>query len=362
MANQVYIPVEDVNTALDDYTSIRLYRDTSPTGTFSTLVTTITLVADTFSYSYEDANGTAGDWYRYSFYTATGPVETAKGPAWQVRGVTLQRLRIEAAKESGTGFSGTADTGSTTTVLRDALLGDAFTDINALAGAWIYRPDAADSGDLLRRCTEAPFDGSDDLTVSRAWTNAPTNGEAYEIYTICAPIDWPGTDMSWDRAIRDALEACWFIDQVNLGVGTGKQSRYSLSAFIGNVTTEQIRRVYTRYTDTDGNYIDTDYDIDQRFWLAHENGPYDVTIELYPPAPTTEYVWAEVVRIYDSLYTDDDVTTGPERLAVAASVLKMWERANRVRKGRYRAEETDARQRFLSEYAKWKPKYLVRGL
>lgn len=366
MALTVRIYVEDITTALEDYTSIRLYRDTSATGSFSTLVTTITLVSGTEEYSYEDTSGSSTSWYRWSFYNTSTVTETAKGPAFRAGVMRLRDLRIETAMELGAGFKGVADSGGTTTTLRDAALGDAFIDVNALEGAWIYRPDAAASGDMVRRVKQAGlgFDGSDDLTVSRAWTNAPSADEEYHVFLLAAPVDVAGVDMSWDRGIREGCAQTWFEDRVNVGRGTSTgKTRFDLAAHLGVFSPEQVMGVFTRYTDsTTGYYTDTDYSESQRLWTFDRNGLEEAAIDLWPPPPSDEDVWVRVQRTFEVPYGDDDEVSGPERLMVAACGYATIRKLNKVRQNRYAMEERNARMDFEREYRRYRPKVAIVGI
>lgn len=359
--------VEDPTTALEDYTHTRLYRDTSADGAFSTLVTTVAIVDGTEEYSYEDASGAATSWYRWSYYNSDTVTETAKGPAFRAGVMRLRDLRIECAMLLGAGFKGTADTGSTTAALRDALLGDALIDTNALEGAWIYRPDAASSANYLRRVAQAGtgFDGTDDLTVTRAWTDSgPANGEEYHVFLLAPPIDVPGVDMSWDRGVRDGCRQTWFEDRVNVGRGTATgRTRFDLASWLNIAGPEQVLEVFTRYTDsTTGYYTDTSYSEGQRFWTFDRNGVDDTAIDLWPPPPSNEDVWVRVHRTFEVPYGDDDEVSGPAELMVAAGALATVRRLNVVRQNRYASEERDIRMYFEREYRRYRPKVAIVGL
>ena len=193
------------------------------------------------------------------------------------------------------------------------------------------------------------------LTVSRAWTNAPASAEVYQVFTLCPPVDWPGDAYSMDRAIRSALADLWFVDQLNLGVGTtlGKR-RFDLASFLSYASPLTVRKVWLRTTDSNSIITDVDADTGQRYWTAVENGLGDVSVELYPPPATDESVIVEIERTYEPAYIDTDVITGPEYLAVKAVVCTLYENLNRLNRGKYRAEELWARQQFQRAYAPFK--------
>jgi len=62
------------------YTVIRVYTDTSETGTFTTLDGTVTLVAGTESYLHTDLAGTSATWYKTAYFGAV-PGEGTKAAA-----------------------------------------------------------------------------------------------------------------------------------------------------------------------------------------------------------------------------------------------------------------------------------------
>lgn len=65
------------------YNKIRVYRSTTESGTYSLLATELTLSSTQYVYSYSDtdAAGSYVSWYKFSFYNATGPVESSFSPA-----------------------------------------------------------------------------------------------------------------------------------------------------------------------------------------------------------------------------------------------------------------------------------------
>ena len=69
--NRLFITVEDVSAVIAaGYTIIRVYTDTSETGTFVTLDGTVTLVAGQESYEYTDLDGVTATWYKTAYFGA----------------------------------------------------------------------------------------------------------------------------------------------------------------------------------------------------------------------------------------------------------------------------------------------------
>lgn len=68
---RLFILVEDVTAVMAaGYTVIRVYTDSSSSGTFTTLDGTATLVAGQESYEYTDTDGTNATWYKTAYYGA----------------------------------------------------------------------------------------------------------------------------------------------------------------------------------------------------------------------------------------------------------------------------------------------------
>jgi hypothetical protein len=99
------ITVDDIAQVMAaGYTVIRVYTDTSETGTFVTLDGTATLVAVQTEYAYVDTDGTTSTWYKVAYYGVV-PGESTKSAAQQ--GGTLDAyctsldVRKELAAASG---------------------------------------------------------------------------------------------------------------------------------------------------------------------------------------------------------------------------------------------------------------------
>ena len=134
--------------------------------------------------------------------------------------IALEDLRIEAARQAGSGFSSTCTALGTTATLIDLKLVDQGVTVKFLEGAWIYRPDAAAAGDRVRRVKVDGFTvATGTLTIDRVWTNAPASAEVYHIFTLLPPIDQAGAAYSWDKAINDGLAHNYYRDEIVLGHG-----------------------------------------------------------------------------------------------------------------------------------------------
>lgn len=347
MANTVRCYIEDTATALVTYTSFRLYRHTSPTSTSGTLVATTTIVSGTENYSVADASGTARSWYRITYYHATGPVESDPGPPFQTVGVTMRDLRVDSAIRAGVGFKAAA-TGGTTASLVDSALVDQGVDTDFMEGAWLYRPDAATASDKCRRVSRSGFTVATGALTVRTYTAAPVASEEYQSYVLMPPIDQPGIAYSWDRAVRQGLARCLFLDQVDLGPGNATAMAFSLAPHLDAIAAPRISRVLLRTTDTNSVTHDQDMKRQGYDWWMEGNGPESLSVRLNVTPGTTETVIVEAYVRDDALYIDTDATRAPYELAVRAIVAEAFRMMDALEPGKYAGELAHAEQEFLS--------------
>ena len=144
---------------------------------------------------------------------------------------TLADARLEAAREAGLAFSGTCSSLGDTAYLADLVLTDVGVDVKFLQHGWIYRPDAAAAADRQRNVATDGFTvATGRLVPTRAWTNAPANAEAYQVFSLIPPIPQAGIPVSWNRAINNALDLMHFTDEMVIGRGTkAGDRRFSLT-------------------------------------------------------------------------------------------------------------------------------------
>jgi len=95
MGTYIYWAAPGTDTS---WTSSKLYRATSETGSFSLLVNqTLTLTApDT---TYYDETGTSAHWYKYSYYNSVTGVESALSPAFQGEAIATTYTRPSLVAE-----------------------------------------------------------------------------------------------------------------------------------------------------------------------------------------------------------------------------------------------------------------------
>jgi hypothetical protein len=365
MASTVYVYVEDLATVMATYTQVRVYRDTSPGGAFTTQVSgsPVTLVAGTLTYPVTDSTGTPNRWYRYRYYNPSTVVQSELSDPFQAVGTSLEWLRIETARRAGSGFESLATGGDTTTLI-DAQLADSAVDEHYLEGGWVYRPDAADAGDMVRRVALSGYDpATQELTFARAYANAPVDGERYQVFLLLPPVDHPASAFSWDRAVRDGLLRCPYVDEVVIGQG-GTGNRFTLAQLAGLIQRESVRRVFVRRTDDDGNRTEWTFGQQGTWWEWEENGPGNMAITVHGYWPVEgETVLVEVLRRENALYVDTDVTLVNIERAARAGAYEAFRWLNAVAQpGRYAVEEDRALANWLHEERLHRPPPVVLGV
>lgn len=354
--------VEDIENTLLKYDQVRLYRGTSPTGSFATIVDTVSLQSGQTLYALNDSNGTINDVYVVDFYHDTlGTTSSQSAPFYPV-GASLLRLRIEAARRANAGFEGVCTAAGTTTTLVDTVLQDTGIDAHFLDGSWVYRPNASVGADRLRRVKPSGFNpATGTLSFTRAYTNPPGNEEVYQVFNFYPPIPQSGVGMSWDAVIRDAMMDVWYTDRVEIGNGTVDwKRRFSLSDVVGSPAGD-IRGVYIRTTDSHGNIRDRDAGTNGGYWEVVQNGPGDVSIDVVPPPSQSEIVVVEVNRRDSALYNDTDMVSAPFEYAVAAVVRRLFWQLNIDQPGKYSGELLGAQQ-LLDRAAGSRPGPVIRGI
>lgn len=350
MSVRVDLYVEDIADRLEDFAVLRLFRDAVPTGAFGTQVATIPLVAGQTSYLFTDDAGDALTWYRYDFQNPDTLEQSDPSAPFRAGGTTLASARFSAAGRADASFRSACTAAGTTTSLTDAGLRDQGVDRDFLSGAWVRRPQASHD-DRVRRLGESPFNpATGALTVQRAWSVAPTDGEAYEVYTVLPPVPQPGAPYAWDRAVREGLLNIWFIDQVLVATADGANREFDLGPF-PHVRKATTRRVLTRRVDSEGRSLEADAGKNGRGWAIREDGPKRTLVLSRIPASGLQVI-VEVNRRADPVYLDDDFIPVDEELVGAAAVVAAYRHLSRVTptKAQYAAELAGALSEFEALY------------
>lgn len=333
------------------YTTINLYRDTSPDGSFSTLAGTTALVAAQLDYTFSDADGTANSWYRYTLYDSVNSVESAFSEPFRPLGLTLLTVRLEAARRAGAGFDGTTTTTATDgTYLQDATLIDAGIDAKFLESAWVYFPNAA-AADRMRRVKP---DGFDPATGKLSWDSARAvgtnvaSGTSYQVFLLLPPKRHAGFAFSWDDAVREGMQEVHYVDRVQVATTDGLTNEYDLGPYLGYVTRDDIRNVYLEWTDGSTTLEANCQKLGKYIELV-EDGEQNLKLRLFPVPAASRSVIVEANRQGERLWLDTDITTCPEELAYQAARWRAFAHLEHTQH-RYKAELGEALQDFNRVY------------
>ena len=137
---------------------------------------------------------------------------------------TLTQYRQYAAREMGSFFAGAAAEGSTTSVLTDTAwpIKSSLNQNTLWTDKFLLRPTAAAASDKVRVVKE--YDSATgQLTPDTPWTNAPAEGEAYELHGHLEPL----TQMT--DLINQALKHCMLVVEFSFAP-TADAQRHSLAA------------------------------------------------------------------------------------------------------------------------------------
>lgn len=345
----VRIYVEDPAAMLVDFDEIRLWRDTSPGGAFSTVAADIALVATQTLYTYEDASGDADSWYRYAFRSTSTLDESAPSPPFKPGGGTLRSLTYLVASAAGAAFEGVTTAPGSATSLVDEVLRDQGTDSGYLNGSWLR------VGDVVRRTSPSPFNTTTGaVSIVRTWT-PPDADTRYETFAILPPAPQSGTTYSWEQAVRDGLRYCWFVDQIIVGTGDGQETRFPLTAHPSLRATNRRRAVFLRYT-VAGTQVDRDLGRGATFWRVDEDGPEQTLVLPFAPS-TGDQVVMEVARQPDTPWRSDDYVDFFEDVVVRAGVLAAYRHLNEApgTRGNYTTELAGAISEFKIAYEPYRP-------
>lgn len=347
--NTVRIHVDDISTVLETYESIKLYRasNAEDVSTGATLVTTITLVAGTEDYSYEDTGGAIGDWYAHTYYHSTGPVQSTLSERYTTRGNTLEDLLYEAARKLQASSKGVVDSATTTTIV-DAQLSLFGRDTRFANGSFIWRPSETNIADQVNRVASLGFAAATGtLTMIGTYPSAPDAADVYYIFDMHPPIPISGSTYSWLEALNEAIVRCKWIDRLNVGPGDGTYPQtVDLAAHLGYIEPElDIRKVWAERTSGSTTLV-RDLTSEGRFFTRiPDDGAY--RIQIFASLSTSDTVYLEARRRGVPMFAYNDVTTCPRELVVAETALQMARHMTRNGRGEYSAQALTLEQELV---------------
>ncbi len=327
--------VEDIDTQIATYESIRVYRASSLTGTYS-VIGTVTLVDGTFYYSYADSSGDLNKWYKYTFYHATGPVESELSAPFRVEGVTRLRARQAALAKYGAGIvlinTGTdsdkittSDYRVKTTLFRDDLG----------KGTWLW-PATGNNAEKARLILSSDVSAGS-MTVLPAWAGAFVDGDEVEWHTLTDPT-------VWNAALNRGMARYYYADRVPIN-GVAGQEEYDLSSIPWLIDKDQITDV-TWYP-TSGLDVEQSYASSGRWWKTRKDRE-NLVLTIYPPVASTVTLYLHASRPMPALYTDASAApiVCAEELVAALAYDEVLAHLSRPGRGGIKDRRTWGQQRL----------------
>lgn len=291
----VYVTVEDITTKMLTYESIELHRCATLGGNYA-LEETEALVAGTYYYAINDADGTLNHWYKYRFHHATGPVNSEFSNPFRVDGVTRLRTRQAALAKYGAGIvlvnTGT-DSDKLTTA--DYRLASSFFTTDRGKGSWVYVATGTRLGDARIVSGSTPSDG--ELEVNPDFSGALANGDEVEWHTLADPTVWAD-------AINRGLARYFFLDRVPIK-GVANQDEYSLASVPWIISEEQVHDVrhYPLRASGADDGVDQPYGVNGKWWKIRQDRDA-LTLIISPTIAATEVLYLEATRPMPPLWTD----------------------------------------------------------
>lgn len=361
MSRTVPVYVADVDTELLTYTELRLYIDTSPDGDFSTLAATETLEAGVSTYYPIAAAAGPDTWFAWRLYNTTGPVSGDLSSPFQLQGVTLAQLRLMAAQQAAAGFGSVCTATGSTTSLVDEVLRDQGLSETFMNSSWVDRYPIV-TADRIRRMAVNGFDpDTGAVTPLRDWTVAPVEDEPYAIYGLIPPIDQAGVTYSWNQAVRQGLEFCWYNDEVILvdqDVANDDRSNQIVLDQVPWLREDRIRAIWAQQVDENGKLWRTNLTKQGSFWDIRDLG-FGHRVLVLPWWPQEGWsVIAAVVRQPDLPYKDEDLIPIDTNLAMYATAYAAYRYLNKQpqTKGQYKEEELRTQRDWYTAYVPFRPK------
>ena len=301
MSVDLKFTVEDVAIQLLTYKDIRVYRATSVEGSYSQ-VTDITLITNTFYYSFNDTAGDLNKWYKYSFFNSVGPVESDLSAPFRVDGVTRLRVRQGALDRYEAGAVLTAVAGSSVSQLQtdDYRIKASQFRTDRGKGSWLMPTTGLGASSAVndQRLVKSSTPTTGILVVEPDFAGAVASGDEVEWHFLADP-------KVWNDSIVRAAARYWYVERVPI-VGVANQEEYNLSILPWLRDPEQVHDV--RWYPTSGLDVDQSFGVDGKWWgIRHD---VDIlTLVIKPAIAATETLYLECTRPMPPLY--DDTAAAP---------------------------------------------------
>lgn len=300
MAVDIYITVEDVEEYLaDDYDRIELERASTVNGSYVN-VANITLVTETYNYSYSDLTGTLTSWYRYRF-SDSGASPTAYTNPFQVQGLNLLKVRQHLIENYRLGMVFETNGGTNPVVsTNDSRIISNIHRTDRGKGQWLYIASGARIGEYRRIASADAPNG--DFTVNPNLSGDVGSGSQVEWH-------WFQDIEVLNQCINKGLRRYWYVDRVPVTYPDDDYNEIDLSSIYPWITSK--RQITGLWYYPTGFNIEVSYGGGGSWWNVREDGG-GVTL-MVSPIPTTP-LYLESLRNIDPLHTDD--STLPSNLDI----------------------------------------------
>lgn len=316
MAIDLILPLSEVDaligTDTDKFDKMRLYRASTRGGTY-TLVTTVTLVSGTTTYSYTDSSGLTSSWYKVTLYNSSTTNETnidEAEPFPAARDLTtLQELRRKVVRNfGGEVYTPSAFAAQTVTLPDVADSGD---DSDYFTGWHIYRPGAASSDDYDRRVTT---EAAGVLTHGgRAYSDVTVGSESVELCNLDIPLT------VLNDKIGDGLLDTRFLSRYEFGTTAG-YLQYSLPNFVEGP--EYVVEAWIRFGTTVSSYRWEQLSAAGRWWKVRGSN-FQCVLDINPSRGDDEVLALDVWRPGEKLDSETDFTVVQPKWAEAAAMVSV---------------------------------------
>lgn len=290
MSETVRITVEDNNALMGTYDSIQLERAGLVDGVYA-LQATISLVIDTYNYSYTDAGGNSNSWYRYRFYSTLSQ-SAYSDPFKAEYDVTRLSLRQKVLEDYKLGMRLIVSGDST--LLKLFTVDYRFNNSGRRTGRGVGSFINFTSGNCIgmaRNVVDSnPTFGSFDVSPALLATPAP--GDEVEWNWVMTPYDI-------NLMINKGIARYWYVDRVPVtAVSSGE---FSLAQYPWIRTEKAITGLWYY---PQGSTIPRPWLSSGRWWNFSQDSS-ELKIKFSPTPGVTDVLYLEVLRQPPPLYTDD---------------------------------------------------------
>jgi len=316
MAVDIVLPLSAVDSligvAANKFDTMKLYRASSRGGTYS-LVTTITLVAATTTYSYSDTSGITSSWYKITLANSVLVTETSVNESEPFPAARDLTTRAELRQKVIRNFGGEIHTptvyAAQSVTLPDAA--DSDDDSDYFRGYHIYRPLAASSADYDRRVSSEV--GGVFTHGGKAYSDTVVTSEEVELCNI----DIPFTVLN--EKIGDGLTKTRYLSRYEFGAA-GSALQYSLPNFVEGP--EFVPDGWIRFGTTVDSYRWEPLGSNGRWWKVRGSN-FQCVLDINPARAANEVIALDVWRPGEKLDSETDFTVVQPLWAEAAAMVSV---------------------------------------